>query len=611
MIVSTKKEKAVEDIRGAGETMDGLNAASLFKAIEISDYDIHPDGRRAICSVNRGRNWELAVLDLKTGALKSLLAENQSLMSPTFSPDGESIVFHKDFEGNENHDVVVVGSDGKRQRKLTDGVEDNFSPEFSPDGSRIAFLSNRDDDIENIFVMSSKGGKITMLTDEDLPVRQFSWSPTGRAIAYQVGIGDNDYVSLVDPDRKKARRVLSKSNVEHGLGGDYGGPAPWSPDGERLLFISNENDSVDIGELAVGSGRTKWLVKSGNEKYSPKWSADGDKLAYLEIEDPDLLAMVRSKKGTSVVSPRDGTSRAIKWLPDGTGLVLVNGSAVRPEEVFVARTTSRRVTKFQSTPLQTRLFAYPKLVRFRSFDGLEIPALLYLPKDRSRRAGIVLPHGGPEMQDTNAWDQLTLMIVDKGFSVIKPNYRGSTGYGRKYLHLHDKDLGGGDYLDTVYAGKFLLDNGYAAKNRLGYWGASYSGYTAMMAMTKHPDMWAAGVSIVGFFDWVTEHESERGYLKAYDESKMGNFSKNKEFFAKRSPINFLGELKAPLLMTASAKDVRCPPTESRAVVRELKRLGKVFEYHEYQDEGHWPRKRKNLKDLYSRSTRFLDKHIAK
>jgi dipeptidyl aminopeptidase/acylaminoacyl peptidase len=403
--------------------------------------------------------------------------------------------------------------------------------------------------------------------------------------------------------------VLSKTNVEHGLGGDFGGPSPWSPDGGRLLFISNANDVVDIGELALKSGRTKWLVRSKNEKYSPKWSPDGDQLAYLEVEDPDQVAKIRSKNGTKTVSPKDGTSRAMKWLPDGTGVVLVNGSAVRPEEVFVARAASRRITRFQSAPLQRSLLAYPRLVRFKSFDGLKVPALLYLPRNLSRKAGIVLPHGGPEMQDTNIWDQLTAMIVDKGFVVIKPNYRGSTGYGRKYLHLHDGDLGGGDYLDTVYAGKYLLDSGLSSKERLGYWGASYSGFTAMMALTKHPDMWAAGVSIVGFFDWVTEHESERGYLKAYDESKMGDFTKNKEFFRERSPINFLANLKAPLLMTASAKDVRCPPTESRAVVRELRRLGKVFEYHEYPDEGHWPRKRKNLKDLYLRSTRFLDKHI--
>jgi dipeptidyl aminopeptidase/acylaminoacyl peptidase len=133
----------------------------------------------------------------------------------------------------------------------------------------------------------------------------------------------------------------------------------------------------------------------------------------------------------------------------------------------------------------------------------------------------------------------------------------------------------------------------------------------MLALTKTPDMWAAGVSIVGFYDWETEIAIERGYLKAYDHRKMGYPEKDPEFFRERSPIFFLENLRAPLLMTASSQDVRCPPTESRAVVERLRQLGRKVEYHEYPDEGHWPSKRRNLKDLYTRSVRFLDEHIPR
>jgi dipeptidyl aminopeptidase/acylaminoacyl peptidase len=199
----------------------------------------------------------------------------------------------------------------------------------------------------------------------------------------------------------------------------------------------------------------------------------------------------------------------------------------------------------------------------------------------------------------------------KGFSVIAPNYRGSTGYGREFLHLHDKDLGGGDLKDSIYAGKYLLRSGLAQEDRLGFWGASYGGYLCMLALTKAPDMWAAGVSVVGFFDWETEIATERGCLKAYDYKKMGDPKESPEFFREFSPVHFLNNISAPLLMTASAQDVRCPPTESRAVVELLKSMGKKHEYHEYPDEGHWPRKRKNLIDLYQRSTRFLDKNMPK
>lgn len=591
--------------------MSRLSVDNLFAGTEILEFEVHPEGRKAICSVNRGRNWELATVDLKSGGLNRLLSGDQSLTSPKYSPDGSWIAYQTDFEGDEDHDIVVVGSNGGRARRITDGVADNYNPVISPDGSSIAFLSNRKADIENIYLMKSKGGRLTRLTNEELPVKDLAWSPDGSTIAFHTGVGDEDTVSIVDVGRRKSKRLLSKKNVEYGLSSGYGPANPWSTDGRSLLFVSNENDMLDIGSLDVSTKKRTWLVRSSKEKYQPQWSPDGSSLAYLEVDDPNLVLKIKRGRQTSTVSPKDGVSREVRWSPDGRRVYFINGSANRKSEIYAATSRPRAVSRMNPvSPPKSRL-PYPKVIRFKSFDGRMIPALLFSPSNKKRKAGIVLPHGGPEAQTLNEWDQLVPMLTDKGFIVIEPNYRGSTGYGRKFLHLHDKDLGGGDYLDTVYAGKHLLDTGQVDDDRLGYWGASYSGFTCMLALTKHPEMWAAGVSIVGFFDWETEIANERGYLQAYDHKKMGDPKKDREFFRERSPIHFLKSLKAPLLMTASSQDVRCPPTESRAVVRKLKEFGKRFEYHEYTDEGHWPRKRKNLRDLYERSTRFLDKNIPK
>lgn len=591
--------------------MPRISTASLFKGTDIQEFDIHPNGERAICSVNRGGNWELATLELRTGRLKGFLKTEQSLTHPRYSPQGDEVVFQTDFEGDENNDIVAITSAGGRARKITDGVADNFGPEVSPDGKWIAFLSNRRKDTENIHVIRSKGGKIKRLTNEELPVKDLAWSPDGQAIAYHTGVGDEDTVSVVYLMTGKSKLLLGKKNAEFGLAVAYGPSHPWSPDGRTVLFCTNEDDPIDtIGQIDVVTRRRKDLVRSVPEKYQPQWSPDGKALAYLEVSDPNVIVKVKIGGRTRSVSPKDGFSRYARWSPKGDKLYFINGSAVRQDEVFVARTSAKVVSRLHPDGLPKGL-TYPELVRFKSYDGRNIPALLYVSKDRSRKAGIVLPHGGPEAQTINEWDQLVQMLTDGGFTVIEPNYRGSTGYGREFLHLHNKDLGGGDFLDTVYAGKYLLDKGYARKDGLGYWGASYSGFTCMLALTKFPEMWAAGVSIVGFFDWETEIATERGYLRAYDHKKMGDPKKEPEFFRERSPIYFLDKLKAPLLMTASSHDVRCPPTESRAVVAKLLKMGKMVEYHEYPDEGHWPRKRKNLRDLYERSMRFLDKHIPK
>lgn len=588
-----------------------MDSSSLFKADEVQEFDVHPDGRTAICSVNRGDNWELARLSLRDRTLRRFLSGEQSLQSPVHSPSGELVAYQADFEGDEDFDIFVVGANGKRVRKLTDGVADNEHPGFSPDGDRVAFVSNRVDDMENLYYVPTTGGDLVRLTDEELPVRCFEWSPDGRMIAYGTGIRDDDYISIVDLEKRSTKKVLSKRGVDYGISDDYGGRAfQWSADGRSILFTSTENDAYDIGVLDLPSRKRRWLIRSSRDKYSPQWSPDGTQISYLEVTEPDLVLKVAGSGGKRVVSQRRGVSRSPHWLPDGSGIAFINGSSVRPEELYIVkRSNPRRISNLCKADLPTREFARPTVVRYRSFDGRRISAMLFVPGTRSSGRGVVIPHGGPEMQSLNFWDQIVQMLVMKGFTVILPNYRGSTGYGGEFLHLHDRDLGGGDLKDTVRAGEYLVNSGRVDRDKLGFWGASYGGYLCMMALTKAPDMWAAGVSIVGFFDWVTEYENERGYLKAYDRVKMGDPEEDRDRYFEQSPINFIGDLRAPLLMTASSRDVRCPPTESRALVKRLKALGKDFEYHEYTDEGHWPRKRKNLKDLYDRSADFLDRRI--
>ncbi len=592
--------------------VDKVDISGLFKATEVQAYSIHPNGAKAVCSVNKGRNYELAIMNLRDGKMRRILSDDQALLSPTYSPCGMMIAYQADFEGNEDYDVFVIDDKGKNPRKVTDSIADNENPEFSPDGRRIAFISTRKDDMENLYMVDSEGGKHTRLTNEELPVRDFAWSPDGRTIAYGTGISDGDYISTVNTLNGKTRRILSKKDVDYGIWGYGAKPMQWSADGSKLLFVSNEYDSNDIGMLDLSTRRQRWLVRSSNDKYSPQWSPDGSRLAYLEVLDPNMVIKVKERGETHTISQKTGVSRSHHWLPDGSGMIYVHGSSMRPEEMFIVRRgRPKRLTRFQSAELPTHAFAQPRRVKYRSFDGRRISAMLFVPKGGPTGRGVVIPHGGPEMQSLNLWDQVVQMFVIKGFSVILPNYRGSTGYGREFLHLHNKDLGGGDLTDVIYGGKYLVRTGFADKDRLGFWGASYGGYLCMLALTKAPEMWAAGVSIVGYFDCVTEFESERGYLKAYDLSKMGGPKDNPELYRDRSPIHFLENLRAPILLTASARDVRCPPTETREVVRRLEKMGKEYEYHEYKDEGHWPRKRKNLKDLYERSVGFLDKRIAK
>jgi dipeptidyl aminopeptidase/acylaminoacyl peptidase len=260
--------------------------------------------------------------------------------------------------------------------------------------------------------------------------------------------------------------------------------------------------------------------------------------------------------------------------------------------------------------LPTDEFVDGTLVRYRSFDGRNIPAWLFEPrKDRSRRAAVVDPHGGPESQIVDEWRPRYQFMAAEGFTILAPNYRGGTGYGRAWRRLSDRDLGGGDIGDIVAGGRWLLGTRRCAPGRLGAVGVSYGGYAVAHVLEQAPDLWAVGVSIVGYFNWLTATTNERGYLRRYDRQKMGHPDTHADLYRKFSPIRYLDRIRAPILFTGGAHDPRCPVTEARAIVERMKNMGKVVEYLEFPDEGHWPRKMSNQIALNERALDWLKRYL--
>ena len=345
----------------------------------------------------------------------------------------------------------------------------------------------------------------------------------------------------------------------------------------------------------------------------PLWAPDGKRIAFLENRDGSvqLKTVSRDGKGSRAISPATGSATRAVWLPDGKGLFYQHSEFTRPTRLLL-RKGERAVTLVDSLrePLPKDELAAGKLVRYPSFDGRTITAWLFVPrKDRRRNAAVVDPHGGPESQTVNDWDPRFQFMAAEGFTILAPNYRGGTGNGRAWRRLSDRDLGGGDIQDIIAGGRWLIQKRHAAPDRLGAIGVSYGGYAVAHALEKAPDLWAVGVSIVGYFNWLTATTNERGYLRRYDRQKMGEPEVDADLYRKFSPIYFLDEIRAPVLFTGGAHDPRCPVTEARAMVDEMRKMGKVVDYLEFADEGHWPRKMSNQIRLNERALEWLKQYL--
>jgi len=193
--------------------------------------------------------------------------------------------------------------------------------------------------------------------------------------------------------------------------------------------------------------------------------------------------------------------------------------------------------------------------------------------------------------------------------VIAPNYRGSTGYGKEFQQANLFDMGGGDLQDVLAAADFIKQTGFLDPKKVTLVGGSYGGYLTMMGVTKAPDTWAAAVPIVPFVNWFTEIQNEDPVLRQSDLATMGDPEKNKDLFHDRSPIFFVDQITAPLLLMAGGHDPRCPNEESQQVADAIKQRGGKVELKIYENEGHGFARVENQIDAFKRASDFLKAHV--
>jgi len=248
-------------------------------------------------------------------------------------------------------------------------------------------------------------------------------------------------------------------------------------------------------------------------------------------------------------------------------------------------------------------------VVFKSFDGLPIPGLLYVPAGYSDpRPAVVKVHGGPEGQARPAFDPVVHYLISRGFAVYEPNVRGSTGYGRKFAALDDGRLRFDAVTDLAHAAKFLREDGRVDADRLSLLGGSYGGFMVLAGLAFHPELWSAGVSICGIANFRTFLEHTGPYRREWRAAEYGDPVKDAEFLDRISPVHHANRIKAPLLVIQGANDPRVPVSEAEQIVDAVSLTGGTAEYLLFNDEGHGIVKLDNRLKAWEAVVRFLENY---
>ena len=611
-LVSTSNEKArpipIDDLYF---TRSVFGASWSYDSKEIV-FTTDISGRSNLWKVSADGGWPL-----------QLTQSDERQFGATWSPDGKWIVFQQDTGGNELWDLFAVPSDGGEVINLTQtpAIREE-SALWSPDGKTIAFNSKpKEATVYDVSVMDWATRKVTPLTHENTANHLWqavAWSPDGKTLyanrievsftdadIYAVDITSGNATSLTPHQGKVLNRATSLSK-----------------DGKSLLMASNEESGYqNVALLDVGSKKRTWITRTKWEANSGDFSADGKHFTYSVNADGRTgvyLGETNTWKAEKIqiAGGVNGFGAAPNsFSSSGDRLLLSHESSVEPQDFWVyslASQQSKQLTYSAIASLNSAPRPTSQIVSYKSFDGKTISALTWIPFNLKRdgsNPALVLPHGGPTGQSGDYWSPRVAAFVSRGYVCIEPNVRGSTGYGIEFQKANYQDLGGGDLQDEVFAAKFLEATGYVNPKKIGITGGSYGGFMTLMAIGRTPDVWAAGVELFGIINWMTMLQHEDPMLQEYEKSLLGDPLKDRATYDAASPITYIHNVKAPLLVLQGNNDPRVPREEAEQVVELLKKDGKTVDAHYYANEGHGFEKRENQIDSIKRTLDWFDKYL--
>ena len=581
-----------------------------------------PDGTKVLVSSNLSGTAQLFVVP-RTGGAPCPVTDEDEPVTGVYLPTSDEIVVSKDAGGNERLQLYLARDDGTGLRPLVhDPDHIHRLGGVSRDGRLLAYASEKRNGVDfDVYVHpvgragEGQAGESRLVFSRGGWCQPVGFSPDGRWLGVVVLTernGDNDSY-LVD---------LVSGEVVHASPHDdeaaFGAPA-WLPDSSGFFFATDSGrDLAAVARYDLVSRSWRYVLERPSEaacaidrtgtRLLVTTNVDGCTRA--ELVDPTTLASLGE-----VPLPGRGVADFV-FSEDGRYLAYGFTSALEPGDAWVhdcdTVTTTRLTTSPRTLPAGVAGGAgwavEPTVHRYASFDGESIPAFLYRPRAPAAREApvVVVVHGGPESQYTPGWNPLVQYFVARGYAVVAPNVRGSTGYGKRFSHLDDVRKRLDSVADLAALHDWLVALEGVDAGRAALYGGSYGGYMVLAGLAFQPERWAAGVDVVGISSLVTFLENTAAWRRAFREREYGSLEHDRDFLVEASPLTQVERMRAPLFVVHGANDPRVPLSEAEQVHRVLTARGVRCELLVYPDEGHGLAKLANRLDAYPKVADFLD-----
>ena len=594
------------------------SVADVYQNTRFRGIGWSADGRSVLVSSDLSGIWNAYAIPRDGGEPRPLThSTGNSMFALSYFPADDRFLYSSDQGGNELTHIYVQARDGSAT-DLTPGqkLKANFLGWAGDDRSFFVSTNERDPKYFDVYEVAVDGYKRTMFyrNADGLEVGPISRDKRYIALSKARSSSDAD-IFVYDRTTKKTANVTAHTGAVNNT------PVDFSPDSARLLYTSNEG-----GEFA--SLRSLGLAdRSSSPVYQEQWDIAGARYSksgkYLVVAvDEDsrsvyrVLDAVTLKPAPVTVLP-PWSIHGLTIARDDSAVAFYATDGSTPDDLFGGAVGSHphRLTNALNPKIRREDLVVPTVARFKSYDGLEVPGLLYMPHQASPQAkapALVMVHGGPGDQATVAYRALTQALANHGYVVFDINNRGSSGYGKTFFEMDDRKHGEADLGDVVASKAMLVATGKVDPDRIGIIGGSYGGYMVLAALTLQPDAFKAGVDLFGVSNWIRTLESIPPWWGSFRDAlyaEMGDPKTDAARLRRISPLFNAEKIKAPLMVLQGANDPRVLKVESDEIVAAARKNGVAVEYVVFPDEGHGFVKKENEIKGYSGVIAFLDAHL--
>ncbi|ADD06098.1 peptidase S9 family protein [Natrialba magadii ATCC 43099] len=549
----------------------------------------------------------------------------------SWSPERPELIFGMDEGGNERAQLFRLDAETGTIENVTAMPDAKHRwGGWSHDGDQFAFTSNRRDEaVFDVYVQDrdETGDEAALVYEGDGWLSLSGWSPDDSRLLVSQAYSNFDqdlYVLDLEAEKPTLEHLTPhEGDVRYQS-------ASWAPDGEGIYLVTDhgDTDTLYLAYLDLESGALESVV-------ADEWNVDGIALddetgrfvysqnvegyTELTVGEFDTDAPTEFEEFPEPDLP-GGVSGGVSFDPDAERFALSTTGDTVNTNVFVVDIETGEAERWTSAPtagIPRETFDESELVHIESFDGLEVPGFLTLP-DGENEAGagsddgapvIVDIHGGPESQRRPSFSSVKQYFLDRGYGYFEPNVRGSAGYGADYAALDDVEKRMDSVTDIKACVEWLQNHPAVDPDRIVAKGGSYGGFMVLASLTEYPDLWAAGIDIVGIANFVTFLENTGDWRRELREAEYGSLAEDREFLEEISPINNVEQIEAPLFVLHGENDPRVPVGEAEQIAEEAAEQGVPVRKLLFDDEGHGFSKLENRIEAYSEIADFLDEHV--